>query len=120
MSPVAPMPCGAAVGTNGLKSSVMELSGELSMTNVFDLDELLLFDDPDEPHAPSPIASRPAVANAASPLCVRSFALMVTFLSPSESIPDSWGCELTDPVLTPFARGVERRRRDVKSPARSR
>src|SRR6516164_10595468 len=85
MRPVAPMPCGAAVETNGLKSSVMELSGELSMTSVFDLDELLLFDDPDEPHAPSPTASRPAVANAASPLCVRSFVLMVTFPSPCES-----------------------------------
>jgi hypothetical protein len=86
------MPCGAAVETNGLKSSVIELSGELSITSVFDFDELLLvFDDPDEPHAPSPIASRPAVATAASPLCVRSFVLMVTFLSPCESIPDSWG-----------------------------
>jgi hypothetical protein len=63
----------------------MELSGELSITSVFDLDELL--DDPDEPHAPSPTASRPAVATAASPLCVRSFVLMVTFLSPCESDP---------------------------------
>ena len=32
MSPVAPMPWGAAVDTNGLKSWVMLFSGELSMT----------------------------------------------------------------------------------------
>src|ERR1700722_9156755 len=34
MRPVAPMPWGAAVDTNGLKSSVMLFSGELSMTSV--------------------------------------------------------------------------------------
>ena len=31
------MPCGAAVGTNGLKSWVMVLSGELSMTSGWEL-----------------------------------------------------------------------------------
>ena len=33
MRPVAPMPWGAAVDTNGLKSWVMALSGELSITS---------------------------------------------------------------------------------------
>ena len=32
MSPVAPIPYAAAVGANGLKSCVMVLSGELSIT----------------------------------------------------------------------------------------
>src|SRR3984957_5619792 len=34
MRPVAPMPWGAAVDTNGLKSRVTLFSGELSMTSV--------------------------------------------------------------------------------------
>ena len=52
------------------------------MTSVFD--ELALADElppdlPDEPHAPSPAASRPAAATATSPLCVRCLLLMSAF-----------------------------------------
>ena len=68
------MPWGAAVDTNGLKSSVMVVSGELSMTSVFDEVALAAPEEPPEPdeagvdeHAPSPAASRPAAARAMSP-----------------------------------------------------
>jgi hypothetical protein len=66
------MPCGAAVDTNGLKSWVIVVSGELSMTRVLDdLDELD-FDEPDglDEQAPSPAASRPTAAMATSPLAL--------------------------------------------------
>ena len=42
MSPVAPMPYGAPVGTNGLNAWVMVVSGELSMTRVFPVALLVL------------------------------------------------------------------------------
>ena len=70
MSPVAPMPQGAPVGTNGLKLWVMVDSGELSMTSclpvvaapvfVFEAPELELLDE----HAASPAASKPAAPTA--------------------------------------------------------
>ena len=70
MSPVAPMPHGAPVGTNGLKAWVMVDSGELSMTRVLpvvaapvvelELPEL----DPLDEHAASPAASKPAAPTA--------------------------------------------------------
>ncbi len=70
MSPVAPMPCGAAVGTNGLKSWVIVLSGELSMTRVPEAPELEEPPPPPlvapEPHALSPAASSPAAATTVS------------------------------------------------------
>jgi len=37
------------------------------------------FDDVPDEHAPSPIASRPTAATAASPLCIRYFVPIVTF-----------------------------------------
>jgi len=65
------MPCGAAVGTNGLKSWVIVVSGELSMVSV-----VAPVDEPDElegldPQAASPAASRPAAATATSLLELR-------------------------------------------------
>src|SRR6266699_7203391 len=69
MSPVAPMPHGAPVGTNGLKLWVMVDSGELSMTRVLPValpvlefvpPELVLLDE----HAASPAASKPAAPTA--------------------------------------------------------
>src|SRR3984957_9440291 len=76
MRPVAPMPWGAAVDTNGLKSSVMLFSGELSMTSVEPLleelpepvlEELLvpgaaLVVELLEEQAASPAAMRPTAA----------------------------------------------------------
>jgi hypothetical protein len=58
---------GASVGKNGLKSCVIALSGELSMVMVPDAPfaELLL-EDGLEPHAPSPVASRPTATTAVS------------------------------------------------------
>jgi hypothetical protein len=55
----------------GLKSCVMEFSGELSMTMV--LDDLDEFDEPVwlDPQAASPAASRPAAAMATSLLAAR-------------------------------------------------
>ena len=68
------MPCGAAVDTNGLKSWVMVVSGELSMTRVSDdLDEVD-FDEPGagvDEHAATPAASRPTAAMATTPLTLR-------------------------------------------------
>src|SRR5215469_15948354 len=63
MSPVAPMPQMAWVGTNGLNAWVIVLSGELSMTSV--LEEPELFDPVVEvldPHAAAPAARRAAAA----------------------------------------------------------
>jgi hypothetical protein len=70
------MPCGAAVETKGLKSWVIEVSGELSMTSVFpavlELPEPELAFEPDEElldeQAPSPAASRPTAATASTRL----------------------------------------------------
>ncbi len=63
------MPCGAAVGTNGLKSWVIVLSGELSMTRVPEAPELEEPPPPEgepEPHALSPAASSPAAVTTMS------------------------------------------------------
>jgi hypothetical protein len=76
------MPWGAAVETNGLKSWVIVLSGELSMTSCWDL---LVVDEPvpelaaDE-HAPSPAARRPAAATMMSLLWLSD--LLVIFVFP--------------------------------------
>ena len=77
------MPCGATVGTNGLKSWVIALSGELSMTSVLDApaappDELVE-PEPDE-QAPSPAASRPVTATAMSLLDLRCVVAISAFL----------------------------------------
>jgi hypothetical protein len=64
------MPHGAPVETNGLKSSVIVVSGELSMVSVVAVDpepDAFGVDELDE-HAPSPAASRPAAVMAMSPL----------------------------------------------------
>jgi hypothetical protein len=65
------MPHGAPVETNGLKSWVIVVSGELSMTSVVAFDpefDAFGVDEPDDEHAPSPAASRPAAVMAMSPL----------------------------------------------------
>src|SRR5947209_20391227 len=88
MSPVAPMPQGAPVGTNGLKLWVMVDSGELSMTRVFPvvvaepvfepvLPELELLDE----HAASPAASKPAAPTARSRLWLCILLISLVFLS---------------------------------------
>src|SRR5215469_11046647 len=87
MSPSAPMPYAGWVLTNGLKSWVIEVSGELSITRVFpvvvapaELDvepELEL----ELEHAASPAASRPAVATAKSPLWLCNLLISLVFLS---------------------------------------
>src|SRR5271166_167716 len=81
MSPVAPMPQGSPVGTNGLKSWVMEVSGELSMTRVFPVVvavELVL--ELDE-HAASPPASTAAAVTASSRLWLCNLLITFVFLS---------------------------------------
>jgi len=65
MRPVAPMPWGATVDTNGLKFWVMPFSGELSMTSVAPVvvlegAELL------DAQAASPAARRPVAASASA------------------------------------------------------
>src|SRR6266702_1967552 len=87
MSPVAPMPQGAPVGTNGLKVWVMVDSGELSMTRVFPvvaapvlvpvLPEPELLDE----HAASPAASKPAAPTAKSRLWLCNLLISLVFLS---------------------------------------
>src|SRR5690242_6931692 len=87
MSPVAPMPQGAPVGTNGLNVWVMVDSGELSMTSVLPVvaapvfvfvpPELVLLDE----HAASPAASRPAAPTAKSRLGLFNLLITLVFLS---------------------------------------
>src|ERR1700750_2797594 len=87
MSPVAPMPQGAPVGTNGLKVWVMVDSGELSMTSclpvvaapVVELEPAAL--DPLDAHAASPAASRPAAPTAKSRLWLFNLLITLVFLS---------------------------------------
>ena len=87
MSPVAPMPQASPVGTNGLKSWVMEVSGELSMTRVLPVVlalalefELALVLELDE-HAASPPASTAAAATANSRLWLCNLLITFVFLS---------------------------------------
>src|SRR5436190_18080513 len=86
MSPVAPMPQGAPVGTNGLKVWVMVDSGELSITRVFPVAAELVFEPvlpelelPDE-HAASPAASKPAAPTARSRLWLCILLISLVFL----------------------------------------
>ena len=83
------MPCGAAVDTKGLKSCVIEVSGELSMTSVWEA-PLLLFDAvPEaagvvelgefEEHAPSAAARRLTVVTASIRLPVNGLFLNIEF-----------------------------------------
>jgi hypothetical protein len=59
----------------------MALSGELSITMVFDADDEFVFvDDGVDEQAPTPAASRPTVATAISPLPLRCFVLIAAFL----------------------------------------
>src|ERR1700727_559336 len=118
------MNCGAAVDTNGLKSSVMVVSGELSIVSVFDA--LDLADEPPLPepgalvdeHAPSAAASRPTAAAAMSFLEPRWFALIVTFPVQMPNIPPGVGCsDLARNVPTPFSPGIDGRSCDVQPPA---
>src|SRR5271165_1013758 len=83
MSPVAPMPQASPVGTNGLKSWVMEVSGELSMTRVLPVVlalELALVLELDE-HAASPPASTAAAPTANSRLWLCNLLISFVFLS---------------------------------------
>jgi hypothetical protein len=77
MSPVAPIPQAALVGANGLNASVIEVSGELSITRVLPVLGVLVVLPEDcvdpgaaelelglEEHAAMPAASRPAAAAA--------------------------------------------------------
>jgi hypothetical protein len=88
------MPCGAAVDMNGLKSCVIEVSGELSMTSVWEAPLLLLLDEvldevPEaggvlelgefEEHAPSAAARRPTVVTASIRLPVNGLFLNIEF-----------------------------------------
>src|SRR5262252_10462240 len=76
MSPSAPMPKMAWVGTNGLNAWVIVLSGELSIVRVPVAEEFEFeFDEPVElldPHAAAPAARRAAAATAASVLWPRN------------------------------------------------
>src|SRR5208283_523434 len=87
MSPVAPMPQGSPVGTNGLKSWVMEVSGELSMTRVFpvvlalELELALVLELVLDEHAASPPASTAAAPAANSRLWLCNLLISFVFLS---------------------------------------
>src|SRR5437899_326600 len=104
MSPSAPMPQMAWVGTNGLNAWVIVLSGELSMVRVpeaeefeFELGEPVeLLDE----HAPAPAARRAAAVTAASFLWPRNLEIIfLVFLSvekvegpPISAARPSWSC----------------------------
>ncbi len=119
------MPCGAAVDTNGLKSSVMVVSGELSMVSVFialAVGEPLppLDGDPDDEHAPRAAASRPTAPTAMSFLGLRWLTLIFTFPVQMPNIPRGVGfSDLTRNVPTPFSPGIDGRSCDVQPPAGS-
>src|SRR5215470_5807035 len=110
MSPVAPMPHGAPVGTNGLKVWVMVDSGELSMTSCLpvvaapvvelELPEL----DPLDEHAASPAASKPAAPTAKSRLGLLNLLINLVFLSCSAWVSLD-GCMSTSRQLRDQFRG---------------
>src|SRR3954454_25070570 len=117
MSPVAPMPQGAPVGTNGLKLWVMVDSGELSMTRVFPVvvaepvfepvaPELELLDE----HAASPAASKPAAPTARSRLWLCILLIVLVFLSCGAVDGLSGGCTSGPP-------GNQLRDGNVQAPA---
>src|SRR5690349_24213062 len=88
MSPSAPMPKMAWVGTNGLNAWVIVLSGELSMVRVPEAEEEFEFDEPVElldEHAPAPAARRAAAVTAASFLWPGNLEIIVVFLSVERS-----------------------------------
>jgi hypothetical protein len=79
------MPYAGWVLTNGLKSWVIEVSGELSITRVFPVVVPAELDVEPElelelEHAASPAASRPAVATAKSPLWLCNLLISLVFL----------------------------------------
>src|SRR5271157_4300069 len=116
MSPVAPMPQASPVGTNGLKSWVMEVSGELSMTRVLPVVlalelELALVLELDE-HAASPPASTAAAPTANSRLWLCNLLISFVFLSLR-----LWGLVRG---RTPTFRVTRRRARALRRPAASR
>jgi hypothetical protein len=86
------MPCGAAVDIKGLKSCVIEVSGELSMTSVWEAPLLLVLDEVEVPvadgvdelgefeeHAPSAAARRPTAVTASIRLPVNGLFLNIEF-----------------------------------------
>ncbi len=104
------------MGSNGLKSWVMVVSGELSMTRVFPVVEALLELDAELEleleHAPSPTASKLAVAAAKSHLILCNLFISLVFLS------GFIGCGLCGRrVPTPPWPGDELRCGDVQVPA---
>src|SRR6266516_1902819 len=87
MSPSAPMPKMAWVGTNGLNAWVIVLSGELSMMRVPEAEEFE-FDEPVElldEHAPAPAARSAAATTAASFLWPGNLEIILVFLSVERS-----------------------------------
>src|SRR5215831_1512135 len=96
MSPSAPMPKMAWVGTNGLNAWVIVLSGELSMMRVPEAEEFEFeFDEPVElldPHAAAPAARRAAAVTAASFLWPRNLEIILGFLSVEGRVPPDF-CE---------------------------
>src|SRR5215472_18296723 len=106
MSPSAPMPKMAWVGTNGLNAWVIVLSGELSMVRVPEAEEFEFeFDEPVElldPHAAAPAARRAAAVTAASFLWPRNLEFILVFLSVKRSrAPDFCGDGLARHVPPP-------------------
>src|SRR5436190_5130731 len=89
MSPSAPMPKMAWVGTNGLNAWVIVLSGELSMMRVPEAEEFEFeFDEPVElldEHAPAPAARSAAATTAASFLWPGNLEIILVFLSVERS-----------------------------------
>src|SRR6266487_1110140 len=93
------MPCGATVETNGLKSWVMALSGELSITNVCDL---LVAGEPGlDEHAPSPAARMAAAATVMSLLGFSGLPVIFVFPVVGRVWQAPLGARGSQPVMSP-------------------
>src|SRR5690349_21648174 len=121
MSPSAPMPKMAWVGTNGLNAWVIVLSGELSMVRVPEAEEEFEFDEPVElldEHAPAPAARRAAAVTAASFLWPRNLEFILVFLSVKKvEGPRFLRRRVSSSCPTPLRLREDVRRGDVEPPA---
>src|SRR5215467_11534114 len=122
MSPSAPMPKMAWVGTNGLNAWVIVLSGELSMMRVPEAEEFEFeFDEPVElldPHAAAPAARRAAAVTAASFLWPRNLEFILVFLSVKKVEGPRFLCRRSSSSCpTPLRLRKDAGRGDVEPPA---
>src|SRR5690348_5488761 len=121
MSPSAPMPKMAWVGTKGLNAWVIVLSGELSMMRVPEEEDDFEPDEPGEEldeHAPAPAARSAAAATAASFLWPGNLEIILVVLSVERSrAPRFLRRRPSSSCPTPLRLREDARRGDVEPPA---